>query len=268
VKLHTERRGEGPLLVCHPGGPGFDANELHDLGGLERTRTLLLVDPRGSGRTGPADSYLLDDYVADLEELRTDLDLDTFDLLGFSHGGLVAAAYAIAQPRRVRRLVLAGALAALTDEMKEEAKRLIEAKSAEPWHATAAAALDREEAGEYETPADVARIWNEIAPLYFSAWDERFRPLVEVDRLPPDPLRSFNATPFDLRPDLHRIEAETLVITGRDDFICGPAAAAPLGGGIRGAEVVLVDDAGHLAFLEQPEAFRLAVERFLSSASG
>jgi proline iminopeptidase len=268
VKLHTERRGEGPLLVCHPGGPGFDAHELHDLGGLDRTRKLLLVDPRGSGRSGPAGSYLLDDYVSDLEELRADLELDTFDLLGFSHGGLVAAAYAIAHPERLRRLVLASALAALTDEMQEEAKRLIEAKAGEPWHAAATAALEREEAGDYETPEDVATIWNEMAPVYFSTWDERFRPLVEVDRLPPDPLRSFNATPFDLRPDLHRIDAKALVITGRDDFICGPAAAAPLGDGIRGAEVVLLDDAGHFTFLEQPEAFRLAVERFLSSASG
>ena len=52
MKLHTGRRGDGPLLLCHPGGPGFDGSELHDLGGLDRTRTLLLLDPRGSGRTG------------------------------------------------------------------------------------------------------------------------------------------------------------------------------------------------------------------------
>ncbi|MFL5928675.1 MAG: alpha/beta fold hydrolase [Gaiellaceae bacterium] len=268
MRLHTERRGEGPLLVCHPGGPGFDAGELHDLAGLGRTHTLLLVDPRGSGRTGPADSYLLDDYVADLEELRADLGLETIDLLGFSHGGLVAVAYAAARPRRVRKLVLACTLAALTDEMQEEAKRVIDAKADQPWHPAAAAALEREEAGDYETPEDVGAMWNEMAPLYFSTWDERFRPLVEVDRLPPEPLRSFNSTPFDLRPELDRIDAETLVITGRDDFVCGPAAAAPLAEGIRGAELVLLEGAGHFAFLEQPEAFRVAVEAFLSSGSG
>jgi proline iminopeptidase len=264
VKLHTERRGSGPLLVCHPGGPGFDGSELHDLGGLDRTRTLLLLDPRGSGRTGPAGSYLLDDYVADLEELRADLALETIDLLGFSHGGLVAAAYAAAHPQHVRKLVLACGLAAFTDEMQEEAKRTVDGKSAEPWHVGAAAALAREETGEYESPEDVGAMWNAMAPLYFSSWDERFRALVEVETLPPEPLRSFNATPFDVRPELHRIDAETLVITGRDDFICGPAAAAPLAEGIRGAELVLLDRAGHFAFLEQPEAFRAAVEEFLS----
>jgi len=268
VRLHTERRGEGPLLVCHPGGPGFGGSELHDLGGLDRTRTLLLADPRGSGRTGAADSYLLDDYVADLEELRADLALETIDLLGFSHGGLVAAAYAAAHPQHVRKLVLTCALAAFTDEMQEEAKRAIDARADQPWHPAAAAALAREEAGDYETPEDVGALWNELAPLYFSTWDERFRALVEAESLPPEPLRSFNATPFDLRPELHRIDAETLVITGRDDFICGPAAAAPLAEGIRGAELVVLDRAGHFAFLEQPEAFRVAVEAFLASGSG
>src|SRR5207248_131195 len=114
VKLHTRRRGSGPLLVCHPGGPGFDGTELHDLGGLDATRTLLLVDPRGTGGSPDAETYRLDDYVADLDELHDTLDGDQVDLLGFSHGGLVAIAYAVAHPTRVRRLVLTVALAAFT----------------------------------------------------------------------------------------------------------------------------------------------------------
>jgi proline iminopeptidase len=264
VKLHTERRGSGPLLICHPGGPGFDGGELHDLGGLDRTRTLLLLDPRGTERTGPADSYALDDYVADLEELRGDLALETIDLLGFSHGALVAAAYAIAFPQHVRKLVLAGGLAAITPEMEAETKRAVEAASGRPWHAKAVAALEREEAGDYATAEDNAQMWNEMAPLYFSSWDERYRPLVELERLPTEPLRAFNASSFDLRPDLVRIDAESLVITGRDDFICGPAAAAPFAEAIPRARLVLIDDAGHFAFLEQPDAFRDVVEAFLS----
>ena len=107
-------------------------------------------------------------------------------------------------------------------------------------------------------------MWNAMAPLYFSRWEERYRPLVEVERMNPEPLRQFNATPFDLRPDLGRIEAETLVITGRDDFICGPAAAQVLADGIPRSEVVIVEGAGHMLHLEQPAAFSAAVEAFLS----
>jgi pimeloyl-ACP methyl ester carboxylesterase len=264
VKLHTSRRGNGPLLVCHPGGPGFDGSELNDLGGLDATRTLVLLDPRGTGGSAEAETYLLDDYVGDVDELRTDLGEEQIDLLGFSHGGLVAAAYAIAHPARLRKLVLTVGLAAFTPEMQAEATRVIESLAAEPWHARATAALAREEAGDYGTREEAAEMWNAMAPLYFSRWEERYRPLVEVERMNPEPLRQFNATPFDLRPDLGRIEAETLVITGRDDFICGPAAAQVLADGIPRSELVIVDDAGHMLHLEQPAAYSAAVEAFLS----
>ena len=264
MRLNATRRGSGPLLVCHPGGPGFDATELHDLGGLDATRTLLLLDPRGTGASADAETYALHDYVADLEEVRAGLGEERIDLLGFSHGGLVAAAYAVAHPARVRRLVLAVGLAAFTPEMEAEAKRAIESRADEPWYAAATAALAAEEAGDYSTPEDGAAMWNAMAPLYFSRWEERYRPLVGVERMNPEPLRQFNATPFDLRPELGRIDAETLVITGRDDFICGPAAAQVLADGIPRSELVIVENAGHMLHLEQPAAFSRAVEAFLS----
>jgi proline iminopeptidase len=264
VNLHTTRRGNGPLLVCHPGGPGFDGTELHDLGGLDATRTLLLLDPRGTGGSADAETYLLDDYVGDVEDVHNELGEAQIDLLGFSHGGLVAAAYAIAHRSRLRKLVLTVGLAAFTPEMEVEAKQTIESRAGEPWHPAAVAALAREEAGDYGTSEDGAAMWNAMAPLYFSRWEERYRPLVEVERMNPEPLRQFNAVPFDLRPDLGRIEAETLVITGRDDFICGPAAAQVLADGIPRSELVIIEDAGHMLHLEQPAAFSGAVEAFLS----
>lgn len=264
MKLHTTRRGNGPLLVCHPGGPGFDGSELVDLGGLDSTRTLLLLDPRGTGGSDEAETYLLEDYVADVEELRADLGDEQIDLLGFSHGGLVAAAYAIAHPGRIRKLVLTVGLAAFTPEMQAEAERVIGSFAGEPWYADATAAIAREEAGDYGTPEEAAEMWNAMVPLYFSRWEERYRPLVEVTRMNPEPLSQFNATPFDLRPDLGCIDAETLVITGRDDFICGPAAAQVLADGIPGAELVIVENAGHMVHLEQPAAYSAAVESFLS----
>ena len=264
MRLHTTRRGNGPLLVCHPGGPGFDGRELVDLGGLDATRTLLLLDPRGTGGSAGAETYLLDDYVADVEELRVDLGEERIDLLGFSHGALVAAAYAIAHPGRLRKLVLTVGLAAFTPEMQAEAERVIASFAGEPWYTDATAALAREEAGDYGSPEEAAAMWNAMVPLYFSRWEERYRLFVEVERMNPEPLRQFNAAPSDLRADLGRIEAETLVITGRDDFICGPAAAQVLADGIPRSELVIVENAGHMLHLEQPAAYSVAVESFLA----
>jgi pimeloyl-ACP methyl ester carboxylesterase len=107
VKLAVRREGSAPPLVCHPGGPGFSAASLTDLGGLADSFELIVLDPRGTGATAHAQTYRQEEYVADLEELRADIGLEQFHLLGHSHCGFVAIAYAAAHPGRVRKLVLA-----------------------------------------------------------------------------------------------------------------------------------------------------------------
>jgi pimeloyl-ACP methyl ester carboxylesterase len=37
--------GSGPVLLCHPGGPGFSAAYFENLAGLDAHRTLVLVSP-------------------------------------------------------------------------------------------------------------------------------------------------------------------------------------------------------------------------------
>jgi hypothetical protein len=48
VKLAARREGSGPTPVCHPGGPGFSASSLTDLGGLADSFELVLLDPRAA----------------------------------------------------------------------------------------------------------------------------------------------------------------------------------------------------------------------------
>lgn len=102
--------GDGPLLVCLPGGPGFPGRHLRDLGGLSASRTLLLPDMRGAGASPPAASgrFGVADYVADVEHLRRHLDVERLDLFGHSFGGLVAATYAATLPEHTRDVMLDG----------------------------------------------------------------------------------------------------------------------------------------------------------------
>ena len=53
LTLSYERRGSGPLLVCHPGGPGGSAAEFEDFAGLDDTFELVLFSPRGSHGSDP-----------------------------------------------------------------------------------------------------------------------------------------------------------------------------------------------------------------------
>ena len=41
--LAYRSEGAGPLLVCHPGGPGFSGHEFGDLAGLADTHTLFVT---------------------------------------------------------------------------------------------------------------------------------------------------------------------------------------------------------------------------------
>ena len=92
--LTYRREGDGPVLVCHPGGPGFSSTYLADFGGLGESFTLVFFNPRGTGGSGRAQTYALGGYVSDLEELRVQLGLEEMNLLGHSHGGFVAIDYA------------------------------------------------------------------------------------------------------------------------------------------------------------------------------
>jgi pimeloyl-ACP methyl ester carboxylesterase len=264
-------RGAGPILVCHPGGPGFSSEHLRDLGGLDKTRTLVLLNPRGTaGSDRPADprAYELDDYGNDLEDLRLHLGLEAMDLLGQSHGGVVAMDYAARFPRRVTRLLLITTLARFAAAQREAMEKGMAKRSAESWYVDAVAALEEEQAGSFSSDEEMGALWLREAPFYFARFGESERAYVESlagETVNADALRLFNTEAFetfDLRRELGRITARTLVLVGEDDFITGPAAAADMTEGIPNCELVTVPG-GHFVFIESPDAFREGVVRFL-----
>ncbi|HEY8583671.1 MAG TPA: alpha/beta hydrolase [Capillimicrobium sp.] len=143
VELYVERargarRARGAVFAL-AGGPGQGATTLteafnRDLFGAIGPRDLIVVDQRGTGRSGALRCRALDvpddrpidvrtaacarrlgarrslyttrDSVADLEAVRAALGIDRITLLGVSYGTKVALAYAATHPDHVERLVL------------------------------------------------------------------------------------------------------------------------------------------------------------------
>ena len=273
-KLTYRRMGTGPVLVCHPGGPGFSSSYFADLAGLWELFTLVMLNPRGTGASDrPADprAYQIDDYVADVDELRVHLGLDQMLLLGHSHGGVVAQAYAAAHPARVRRLVLASTLARFGSENEAAMRAGIERRSGQPWYPDAVAALEEEQEAKFTTDQELGALFFREFPLYFARYGEAeagYADTLRADTINADTLLLFNReifNTFDLHGSLPSIEAPTLVITGDDDFICGPVCAAEISAAIPGAKKVIVGDSGHMLFVEQPQAFHDEVADFLQS---
>lgn len=273
-KVGYRQMGNGPMLVCHPGGPGFSSLYFADLAGLWERYTLVMLNPRGtadSERPADRDAYQIDDYVDDVDALRHHLGLERLMLLGHSHGGVVAQAYAAKYPGRVRKLVLASTLPRFAPEQEHAMRQGMEKRSNEPWYGEAVEALEAEQEGRFKSDEDLAELVFKELPLYFARYgpmEAGYLDTLRTEVPNADTLRLFNReifNTFDLRDQLPRIKAPTLVITGAEDFICGPVCADEIAAGVRGARKVIVGDAGHMVFVEQPEAFHMEVADFLDA---
>jgi proline-specific peptidase len=273
-KLTYRKLGHGPVLVCHPGGPGFSADYFGDLAALWEQYALVMLNPRGTGQSDrPADpqAYDIDDYVSDLDEFRQHLGLERMLLLGHSHGGVVAQAYAAKHPERVGRLVLASTLARFGPDQEAAMRQGMEKRSGQPWAADAVQALEEEQAGHFASDRELSELVFREMPLYFAhfgAAEAGYLDSLKSEVINADALKLFNNeifTTFDLRSRLPAITCPTLVITGDEDFICGPICAQEICSGVRGARLVIVGDSGHVTFVEQPQTFHDEVDDFLSA---
>jgi 3-oxoadipate enol-lactonase len=73
---------------------------------------------------------------------------------------------------------------------------------------------------------------------------------------------------MDVRNDLGAIRVPTHVVVGNDDTLTTVAMAREIAADIRGAELSVIPDAGHLANIENPAAFNAAVLGFLRRHRG
>jgi proline iminopeptidase len=262
--------GDGPPLVCLPGGPGRTCDYFGDLAGLSRSRRLVMPDTRGTGESDdtidPA-SYRCDRLVGDVEALRVHLGVDRMDLLGHSASGDLAVLYAAAYPQRVARLILlTPGLESIDVEVSDEQWwAALERRSGEPWYPAALAAVEKAEAGE-----DSAENRREYMPFYYGRWDEAARAHVDVgvsERSGPvraayRAVGAFN--PPATREALTRLTAPVLVYAGELDANPTPETAAAGARLFPNGAVTVQPGAAHFPWLDDPPFFAAALTSFLS----
>jgi pimeloyl-ACP methyl ester carboxylesterase len=69
---------------------------------------------------------------------------------------------------------------------------------------------------------------------------------------------------LDVSTVLDVIDIPTLVVAGTHDRLTPPGAAERIAKAIKGAEFVVIPDAGHMSFLERPHSFNVRLRAFLS----
>lgn len=261
--------GDGPPLVCLPGGPGRAAEYLGDLGGLDRSLRLILPDIRGVGLSAdPADpaTFRVDRLVSDVESLRGHLGLERMDLLAHSAGSVLATLYAAAYPERLSRLILVtpGLAAVGVDSPEGQIRAKLARRQAEPWYPAAVAALERIMAGELTMDA-----YRASRPLFYGRWDEAARAHATVgisERHQAARDGYFAGASFDptaTRAALKALAARVLLYAGDVDALVTPAAVREAAAAFKDATVVVQPGAGHFPWLDDPAAFSAAIAQFL-----
>jgi proline iminopeptidase len=284
VLIYYKIIGRGaPLMIVH-GGPGASHDYLLPyLLPLARANRLIFIDERGSGRSEKledASKYTVENMVEDVEAVRQALHLGKISLLGHSYGGVLAQAYAFKYQQNLTHLILGGTFYS-TSEMN---KVLAEEKSSMP--ADALAKLnDLEKAGLFGKGKDweKGRYPDDYAKL---AWGDGYFPFLYQHRPDPnyDPVSGNTTNSWDLYREmwgsngefiidgnlksveymdkLSSIKVPTLVICGDHDE-SNPRLSRTMHEKIAGSKLVIVPQAGHMAFVDQPNIYIKSVAEFL-----
>ena len=266
LKLWYKVSGEGPVCI-HP-TPGWGpSSELYylKLKPLESMFTMVYLDTRGSGRSERPElnAYTMQNFGADIEELRKHLGVETMWLMGHSDGGPMILNYAFEHGDRVEGMILVDAPVGNTSKDGERIIRM-QLRKDEPWFDNAFQAFQKMPTTQKEFETYI----NAILPFFFSSIAnlEKNRDTFEKTSLSFDATRGrgqSDQSSADLATFLPIMKIPTLIIVGNDDFICPPSAAEYLHREIPYSKLLVIENAGHFPWLEQPQQFFGGIGTFL-----
>jgi pimeloyl-ACP methyl ester carboxylesterase len=238
--------GSGVPVVFMHAATGSVKNWEHQVAVLTAAGyRFIAFDRRGWGRTviepsGPQPGTAADD----LEGLVKHLGIDRFHLVGTAAGGFVALDYAVSFPQRLRSVVMANSIGGVQDEEYLELGRRLRPPSFNA------------------LPPDL----RELGPSYRAANPDGTRRWLEMEAMsrpqgPPAPAQPMkNRMTFGL---LETVKVPTLLLTGGADLYAPPPLLRLFAARIKGSESVIVPEAGHSSYWEQPEVFNRAVLEFI-----
>jgi 4,5:9,10-diseco-3-hydroxy-5,9,17-trioxoandrosta-1(10),2-diene-4-oate hydrolase len=257
LRMHYLDAGNGrPVVFLHGSGPGassysnFRGNLPHF---AEAGFRVLGPDTLGFGRSSkPADiDYAMPFLVEKLASFLDAVGVERCALVGNSHGGALAIAFALAAPARVERLVLMapGGLEERDTYMKMEGIRAM--------MKAVRGGLTRESlAGLLRLQlADERHLTDELV-------DER----LAVAREQPARVFTSLAVPH-LQPRLPELSCPVFGLWGMDDRFCPVSGATTLARDCKDSRVMLFNHCGHWVMVERAAAFNRLCVDFLREAA-
>jgi len=250
------------LFYVDSGGSGVPVVFLHAATGTTRAWQFqipafaaagyraIAFDRRGWGRTVVEANAPAATGSDDLVGLLNALKLDRVHLVATAGGGFVAFDFALSFPNRLRSLVVADSIGGVRDQEVLD----LETRIRPP---------------EFDTlPAEV----RELGPMYRAANPDGTRLWADIEKQsrPSMPRASTlqQAYAVPMRNQLmlalfEQIRTPALLLTGGADMTAPPALMKLLASRIKGAEFLVVPNAGHSVYWEEPDVFNRSVLDFI-----
>ncbi len=261
-RVHLRDEGphnqETPIVLFH----GTSAS-LHTWDGwaaeLSKDRRVIRIDLPGFGLTGPPPSgdYTLDAYVRFVRTLLDQLGVQKCVLAGNSFGGAISIAVTNAMPERVSRLVLVDAAGYAVDSVSVPIGFRVARMPV--LNRIALVTLPRSviESSLRNVYGDPSKVTPELIDRYYEltlregnrgAVAERFR----------------QVPPGAAEPMIPSIDVPTLILWGAKDRLIPLEYGRRFHQDIKGSEMLVFEDLGHVPQEEDPERTALAVKAFLA----
>lgn len=253
--LHFESFGEGrPLLILH--GWGSSAQVMKPLSqAFSDKHRVFLVDLPGFGKSPePPQAWDVANYTDLIQAFSEEIITEKTDVIAHSFGGRIMLKWC-ARPNsadRVGKVLLTGGAGMKPRRSPSFYLRKYSAKTLkapfmilpEPFRGRGLSALRQ------------TRVWKKLGSSDYQNLSEIMRgTFVKV------------VSEF-LEPTLPHIQQEVLLLWGSDDKATPVYQAERLEKGIKQAALVTIEQAGHYAFLDQPEKFLAIARAFLSKPIG
>ena len=270
--------GKETIIYLH-GGPGANFRGQEDyIDPLARKRRLIMYDQRGGGHSAlVTDPKLLTaaHHVRDLEELRKAFGVERITLVGLSWGSALAALYAAEYPERVDRIVFVSPMAPRRTLLDDRINKLDSLRTSEEISRRKVLQQAVASANDVDTLKICREFSDSTFRLYFV--DPTPAKLSHASRrcdIPPAAIRNRPVVEtavfaslgvWDLRPTLKKLSMPTLVLEGENTNV--PLdATREFADSLPNSRIILIPNAGHEFFVDQPKLFLQTVERFLKGS--
>ncbi len=245
--------GEGPaVMLLH--GLGLNRHMWQSyVDALAPRHTVVTYDLLGHGDSAKqASPYEMSQFVEQIEILRRHLGLERIALAGFSFGGIINRAYALAHPGRACALVILASYHARTDAQRESVLDRVEQARRSGPTATIDAALERWFTKEFAAahPGALEQIRTWVTANDRQVYPHLYHLMAICDA--------------DYVDAVANIACPTLIVASEKDPGNTPDMARAMGELIPGARVEVVGRLRHMGLYEEPGTFLALMGPFLA----